>query len=583
MGRCFSQEVTLAFIVIIEPVKGEPREFRLVEGETPIGRDPANALVLEGRGVSRRHAKFILSGNRLTLVDLGSTYGTRVNDVAMLRRDLIAGDEITVGMNRLKIKTASDKVSAAIQTLTSSEIVSDFEVEETTGSPADVLSPEGSFSKRPTVEMNRQAIQFVADTTPEQPAIKILRRHDSDLMKAMRRIGETKVSLKPPAAKTIVPESADYQALVLMFKVSELLAAATDLEDFVSPMADLVLEEVKANTVVLLMLGEKEELLPRVIRYKGALHKGEIPVSRSIIDRVLRDKVAVMSNDLGRDEKIPLTQSVMLYKIRAAVALPLLVVGELRGILYISRSIQKAFTAAENDLMTALAALIASGLERAELKEKVVREKQRRKALERFHPPEVVDKIFSGEEVKSSLDEYTTTVLVCELQGFAGLVQKVPPRQLASVLNEYYELLYEHIFANGGSLVKFHDSLALALFGFLHTPDKDAVWAIEAAIELCREFSSIAVLWPEFQSLSLCCALDTGTVVAGVIGSADRMVYTAIGQPITTASTMLQQASGTCILASERTIAEIPQTHYRFDEMAPLSDLKLFRVMWSER
>lgn len=44
-----------------------------------VGREPANQLVIESQGLSRRHAEFRGMGDRLSLTDLGSTNGTFVN------------------------------------------------------------------------------------------------------------------------------------------------------------------------------------------------------------------------------------------------------------------------------------------------------------------------------------------------------------------------------------------------------------------------------------------------------------------------------------------------------------------------
>jgi adenylate cyclase len=563
----------VGFVVIVRPAEGDPREFRLVDGETHIGRDPANALVLEGRGVSRRHAKLVLQGGRLTLVDLGSTYGTRVNDVTTLRRELNDGDEITLGMNKLKIQSIEEAPPAQLPPLqaTIPSPVPYFS-EEVTQAPADV-------HQRKTLEMSRHAIQFVLDNPNEAGhAVQVLPRHDSDLMKAVKRMAAVTPATVPVSRQTVPPRSAEYQALLLMFKVSELLAATSDREEFVGQVADLVLEEVRADTVVFLMQNEQGELTPEVIRHRGALNPGEVPVSRGIVDRVLAEKAAVMSNDVGHDDRLKSGQSVMLYKIRAVVALPMMVRGELRGVLYLSRSGLQNFAPADADLMAALASLVASGLERAELKDRVAREKQRRKALERFHPPDVVEQIGAADAGEDALREHQSTVLVCDLSEFPGLVQRVPPRQLASVLHEYYELLYDKIFSNGGSLVKLHDGWALALFGSPHSPDRDAVWAVEAARELCAEFRSLAVLWPGSQALGLRCALDSGTVVAGVVGSAERLEHVAIGVPISTASRLAQAASGTSITISERTYAELPRSRYRVAEAPALGDLRVYLI-----
>ena len=93
----------MAFAVKITDPSGNAYEVQLRDGDTSIGRDPSNTLVLSGRGVSRKHAKLVVEGERLTLVDLGSTYGTRVNEMPTLRREIKLGDRLTVGMHQLEV------------------------------------------------------------------------------------------------------------------------------------------------------------------------------------------------------------------------------------------------------------------------------------------------------------------------------------------------------------------------------------------------------------------------------------------------------------------------------------------------
>jgi class 3 adenylate cyclase len=565
----------LGFVLILKGPNKKVQEYQLADGETSVGRDPANALVLDGRGVSRRHAKFQLKKGRLSLTDLGSTYGTRVNDVITMQRDLADGDTITVGMHYLLVKEVPDVGPANSGKLTTlaPDSQGGFNGDDVTQAP----SPS-DVHKRKTLQMNRQAIQFILDNPDEDGrAVQVLSKEDSSLMKAVERLGAA-ADFGVGIQDTQPSQSADYQALLLMYKVSELLVAANDLDEFVEPVADLVMESVNATTVVLLMLGEGGELEPRVIRHHTTLREGEIPVSRGIVDRVIAERIAVMSNDVGHDSRLEAGKSVMLYNICAVMAFPLSVHGELRGVLYLSRSVAKPFTVADGDLVAALAALVASGMERAELRSNIVQEKQQRKALERFHPPEVVDQLFSTGVGEASLQEHRATALVCDLAGFNKLVGLVEPRKLAVVLHEYYELIYDKVFANGGSLVKLLDGWALALFGTPHSPDPDAVWAVEAARMLCREFKSLVTLWPGGNSLSLRCALDSGSVVAGVVGSVDRMEYTAIGTPISTAATVVRQVGETSVLFTERTWAELPKKRYRVEAVSQAGDVTIYRL-----
>lgn len=560
----------MGFVLIVKGPGDKVREHQLAEGETRLGRDPANTLVLDGRGVSRRHAKLVLKNDRLVLTDLGSTYGTRVNEVITVQRELHDGDTVTVGMHYLMVKVVRDELHRGPEP----ELDGDsFEGEDEV-----TQAPPLDIHRRKTIQMNRNAIQFILDNPDEDGrAVTVLEgKEDSSLMRAVQRLGAA--ADFGAALDTQPGKNADYQALLLMFKVSELLAAATDLEEFVEPVADLVSESVKATTVVLLMLGEDGELVPTVIRHKGTLKKGEIPVSRGIVDRVLKEKLAVMSNDVSHDSRLQPGKSVMLYNIFAVMAFPLFVRGEVRGLLYMSRSLAQPFTVADGDLVAALASLVASGIERAELRERIVDEKQQRKALERFHPPEVVDQLTRSGVGESSFQEHRATVLVCDLWGFSTLVGRVEPLKLANVLHEYYEMLYEKVFANGGSLVKLHDGWALALFGTPHSPDRDAVWAVESARMLCREFASMAALWPGSEALSLRCALDSGTVVAGVVGSLERLEYAAIGTPISTAAMLVQHAPGTSVLFTDRTWAELPRRRYSVHAHADVGEVKVLQL-----
>lgn len=54
------------------------REFTLAEGENVIGREPEVLVPIDSPGVSRRHARVTVDGNRATIEDLGSKNGTLV-------------------------------------------------------------------------------------------------------------------------------------------------------------------------------------------------------------------------------------------------------------------------------------------------------------------------------------------------------------------------------------------------------------------------------------------------------------------------------------------------------------------------
>jgi DNA-binding winged helix-turn-helix (wHTH) protein len=88
------------------------RRVLLHEGENVVGRDPASALWFDVRGVSRRHARIVVSGSKAQLEDLGSKNGTvlrgaLLSGLAALRD----GDAISVGPITLQYRVSDSGMS----------------------------------------------------------------------------------------------------------------------------------------------------------------------------------------------------------------------------------------------------------------------------------------------------------------------------------------------------------------------------------------------------------------------------------------------------------------------------------------
>ena len=80
------------------------REVALGVDPVTVGRDPKNSIVLDDRGVSRRHAEVRLRLGRYTLYDLQSTNGTFVNGRRIAEMVLSDEDRITIGSAELVVR-----------------------------------------------------------------------------------------------------------------------------------------------------------------------------------------------------------------------------------------------------------------------------------------------------------------------------------------------------------------------------------------------------------------------------------------------------------------------------------------------
>jgi DNA-binding winged helix-turn-helix (wHTH) protein len=84
------------------------REFVLMNGANVIGRDPEAAIQIDARGVSRQHARILVSGGAATIEDLGSKNGTYVNGRRLTApARLFEGDAIGLGPVNVTFRTAS--------------------------------------------------------------------------------------------------------------------------------------------------------------------------------------------------------------------------------------------------------------------------------------------------------------------------------------------------------------------------------------------------------------------------------------------------------------------------------------------
>ena len=84
------------------------------KGEVLIGRSTDLSMVLVEEMVSRRHSRIVVDGQRIGIMDLGSTNGTFVNGEKVTKRELKINDRILVGTSILKVvssKDLSDKTS----------------------------------------------------------------------------------------------------------------------------------------------------------------------------------------------------------------------------------------------------------------------------------------------------------------------------------------------------------------------------------------------------------------------------------------------------------------------------------------
>ena len=125
------------------------------------------------------------------------------------------------------------------------------------------------------------------------------------------------------------------------------------------------------------------------------------------------------------------------------------------------------------------------------------------------------------------------------------------------MLNRHFEVLYQCIEAEGGTLDKYIGDAAMAFWGAPEEQPDHAMRACRAALAARKAFAEIE---PD-QRVKI--AIHTGPLIVGNIGAVARMNYTVIGDTVNTCSRIekiagdLDAGEPTIILISDATAAEL--------------------------
>lgn len=147
------------------------------------------------------------------------------------------------------------------------------------------------------------------------------------------------------------------------------------------------------------------------------------------------------------------------------------------------------------------------------------------------------------------------SVLFCDIRGFSTLTEAMPPQQIVTLLNEHMTALTRVVYQHRGVVDKYVGDMLMALFGAPKTYGDDAVHAAQCALQLLAARDELNRT--SAHRIHIGIAITTGSVVAGCMGSLDRVNYTVLGDRVNLASRLCQQAGSMEILIDETTRARL--------------------------
>lgn len=194
-----------------------------------------------------------------------------------------------------------------------------------------------------------------------------------------------------------------------------------------------------------------------------------------------------------------------------------------------------------------------------------------RQTFERFVAPQVVDILLrEPNRVKLGGDLQQITVMFTDLEGFTTLSEVTPPHELLRVLNRYHELVSRLVQQHSGIVNKFMGDGVMVLFNTPVPQERHARCAVEAALAIRAALPALhAEFEPRFR-LHLNCGIHSGAAIVGNVGTANCMDYTAVGDTVNVAARLQGIATGSQILISDKTQAELG-ADITVDAMGPLT------------
>jgi len=279
---------------------------------------------------------------------------------------------------------------------------------------------------------------------------------------------------------------------------------------------------------------------------------GETVLPLSVVNHVLRTGAPLVLADGANAGRFAGDPYIRARRPKSVICVPIERARRFSGAIYMENNlITGAFTEDRVEVIKLLAAQAAISVENARLYEDQLRLTA---AQGRFVPGQFLENLGHSDIAGVGLGEFVAremSVMFADLRGFTPLAERLPPREVIDLLNRHFSRIGVPIAEAGGFVDSYNGDEIMALFPL---PADRAVEAGVAMAAALREFNreSLAQGAP---ALEMGIGVNSGPLVLGTVGSADRLKCGVVGDTVNTASRIeqLTKRYGVCFLVGEQT------------------------------
>ena len=200
--------------------------------------------------------------------------------------------------------------------------------------------------------------------------------------------------------------------------------------------------------------------------------------------------------------------------------------------------------------------------------------------FKRYISPKWVDEILAHPEKAeitfvNQQDRQEAVILFADLRGFTAMSELLPPQAVVTLLNEFFTLLTEVGYRYDGTIFNMAGDCLLIGFGVPFYLDDAAPRAINAAMEMQREFVGLYTTWQSAYAVQvgLGIGINKGELIVGNVGSPTYMSYTVIGDTVNVASRLVDLAKEGEIILSQSVLQAISplESGLRLEKLSPVT------------
>lgn len=183
--------------------------------------------------------------------------------------------------------------------------------------------------------------------------------------------------------------------------------------------------------------------------------------------------------------------------------------------------------------------------------------KEIREVFGRYLNPELVEGVFREGEFEAESKRHTVTVLFADMVHFTEFAEVTPTEGVIDILNQHFEVFHRIIDYFDGHVDKYIGDALMAVFNHPNKDYEHIRHATMAGLAMSMVSARLGLTRDTGEPVEFRIGINSGDVIVGNMGAAERLQYTVIGDAVNVASRMAGVGKGGEVVVSRTTFIKL--------------------------